>query len=183
MSTKLDRAITRDRVEDRAKRLYESGYRAAPLPDRACIVLMISPSGDPYTLDLAGRTCTCIFFPSNGYCKHILGVNTLLRAQEAAKKRARRFEAEQAEEWREEFRQLRTAEDFAQARRQRHEEEEACSARYLPGNPQPVCCICGQAEGELSYGYCDTENHYHEVCAVKQFRREMIRHEMAQDFA
>jgi hypothetical protein len=144
---------------------------------------MISPVGDPYTLDLAGRTCTCIFFPSNGYCKHILGVNSLLRAQEAAKKRVRRFEAEQAEEWREQFRQLRTAEDFAHARRQREEEEAAWNARFQPAAPQPTCCICGQPGGELSYGYCDTSHHYHETCAAEQCLRETIRMEMAQDFA
>jgi hypothetical protein len=59
---------------------------------------MISPAGDPYTLDLAGKTCNCAFFPSNGYCKHLLGASTLLRAQEAAKKRARRFEDEQEQQ-------------------------------------------------------------------------------------
>ena len=137
MSIRTDTAITRDRVEDRAKRLYESGYRAAPLPDRACIVLMISPAGDAYTLDLAGRTCTCIFFPANGYCKHLLGASTLLRAQEAAKKRARRFEAEQAQPEIEVEPMPQNFEEWQRYRRNQAAEDEAWNPRFAPTAQAP----------------------------------------------
>lgn len=87
----LDQARSLALVNERAKRLFEDGYRARWID--STFVEIDSPRGETYEIDTDERTCSCPYFQKakdNGVqgesrtCKHLLGLSKLLEIQEEA---------------------------------------------------------------------------------------------------
>ena len=83
----LDEARLMANVSDRARRLFDDGYRARW---RGAHVLEVrSPQGAAYRLDTLAATCGCPFFRGHQGrrpCKHLLGWKRLLRRQRACRR-------------------------------------------------------------------------------------------------
>ena len=91
----LEEARLLANVNERARWLYEQGYRAKWTDDRT--VTVKTPSGTTYTIDHAdsddaGETnCSCPFFAGREGrlgCKHLLGYRLLLMRVQQARARA-----------------------------------------------------------------------------------------------
>lgn len=84
--------------EQRSRQLGRQGYSISESIVTIGVFFIGRPNGeDPYTVDIAGGTCTCMDFCQHGApCKHQLFVNlcarwwTKLAAMQAAMRRSRR---------------------------------------------------------------------------------------------
>jgi hypothetical protein len=70
-------AMQQARVQERANRLFEDGYRAEYLPADDVIVVT-SDEGNLYRVGVVFEDCTCPFYADKQYCKHALGAQRLL---------------------------------------------------------------------------------------------------------
>jgi hypothetical protein len=86
--TSLEEARTLTRVQTRACRLFEDGYRARWIS--ATVVEIDSPTSGIYEIDTEKKTCDCPFFKKasrkwagdpDRTCKHLLGLEQLLERQ------------------------------------------------------------------------------------------------------
>ena len=81
----LDEARLLARVNERAARLFEDGYHACWSDEY--VIEITNDEGTTYTVDTLLETCTCPFYTRwaarYACCKHVLGYQRLLAAQEA----------------------------------------------------------------------------------------------------
>jgi hypothetical protein len=76
----LEKVRHQANIQSKAATLSERGYTGKWLNSE--VVEVIGPEGQSYCLDLMTRTCNCPGFEENGLCSHLLGYDTLVRAQE-----------------------------------------------------------------------------------------------------
>jgi hypothetical protein len=85
--TPIQLASLQTRVADRAARLFEDGYTVSQQDFETFFVA--NEEGTVYEVSTLWENCSCPFNKANGFCKHYIGLQTLIAKQEEARDAAR----------------------------------------------------------------------------------------------